>query len=124
MIDKIAELKNKIAAIEGHENQQAKSPVWSVLDDKISGLTQQEIAAITSSESVKNAKAEMFNAFSEFFLFGKLRDEFASIPAFRPLCDKYIGAVLDAKASMHKRVADLEEENAKLKAELAAARGQ
>lgn len=122
MLDKISELQNKINMINNAE-QRSKSPVWSVLDDKTRELSQQEIEAINSEPAVMTAKTEMFNAFVEYFLFGKLRDEFASVPPFRPLCDKYIGAVLDAKAARYKRTAELEEENARLKAELEKVRG-
>lgn len=122
MTDRIADLQAKLAMLEQKQNVSAKSVIWGILDDKTKELSEQDIAAINSSPEVKNRLAEMMNAFTGMFLFAKYRDEFAGIPAFRPLCDKYISAVLDAKAARYKRTAELEEENQRLKEELAAAK--
>ena len=121
-MSKIDELKAKIAYLEQNGGREVKSPVWGVLDDKTKDLSPQEAAAINATAEVNAAYQKMMGAFSGYFLFPKFRDEFASIPAFRPLCDKYIAAVLQAKADRYKYTAELEEENKRLKAELEAAR--
>lgn len=121
-MDNINELKAKLAAL-NQKDIVNKSTVWGILDDKTKDLSGQEIEAINLNKNVNTAKDEMFKVFIEYFMFPKFRDEFASIPAFRPLCDKYIGAVLEAKSERFKRANELEEENARLKAEIEAMRG-
>lgn len=122
MTDRIGELEAKLAMLQQNQNVSAKSVIWGVLDDKTRDLSEKDIAAINSSPEVKSRLEEMMGAFTGMFLFGKYRDEFAAIPAFRPMCDKYIAAVLDAKAARYQHTAELEAENQRLKEELAAAR--
>lgn len=119
-MDKIKELEQKIAELnnKGSEN----NSVWSVLDNRTKELTEQDITAINSSSEVKSVKEEMLNSFVGMFLFSKFRDEFASIPSFRPLCDKYISTVLSVKSDIYKKNVTLEEENRKLRQELEEAR--
>lgn len=119
-MDKIKELEQRIANI-NNTNKEANS-VWSVLDNRTKEMTQQDIEAINSNSEVNTVREEMLNAFVGMFLFSKYRDEFASIPSFRPICDKYISTVLSVKSDIYKKNVSLEEENKRLKQELEEAR--
>lgn len=119
-MDKIKELEQRIANI-NNSNKETNS-VWSVLDNRTKEMTQQDIDAINSNSEVNAVREEMLNAFVGMFLFGKYRDEFASIPSFRPVCDKYISTVLSVKSDIYKKNVSLEEENKRLKQELEEAR--
>lgn len=117
-MDKIKELETKIASLNNHTD----NSVWSVLDNRTKELSKEDIEAINSSNDVKTVKEQMLTVFVDMFLFSKFRDEFASIPSFRPICDKYISSVLSVKSDIYKKNVSLEEENKRLKEELAEAR--
>lgn len=117
-MDKIKQLEEKIAFLK----EEATTPVdsiWRVLDEKTKGINEAEAAVINSREAVNTAQADMMHAFINFYLFPKYREEFASIPTFRPLCNNYISAVVTAKEEGIKTAIELEEENKRLKEELA-----
>lgn len=116
-MDKIKELENQIAILQDNKSV-SKDSIWTVLDEKMNGVGEAEAAIINAREAVKVAQADMIGAFINFYLFPKYRDEFASIPAFRSLCRKYISEVVNAKEEGVKRSIELEEENRKLKQEL------
>lgn len=116
-MDRIQELEQKIASLKQGTNI-TKDSVWAVLDEKTKDLTEAEAAAISAKEPVKAAQADMMDAFIKFYLFAKYREEFVSVPTFRPLCVKYISAVMAAKEEGIKNTIALEEENRKLKEEL------
>ena len=116
-MDRIQELQARIEALKAHQPE--NSSVWGVLDENMKGITGAQAAVINARESVKTAQADMMYAFVNFFLFPKYRDEFASISTFRPLCDKYISAAINAKDESIKESVELAEENKRLKAELA-----
>lgn len=119
-MDNIKELEKKIAELNKKETD--SNSVWSVLDNRTKEMTEQDILAINSNSEVNTVREEMLNAFVGMFLFGKYRDEFASIPSFRPICDKYISTVLSVKSDIYKKNVSLEEENKRLKQELEDAR--
>lgn len=119
-MDNIKELEKKIAELNKKETD--GNSVWSVLDNRTKEMTEQDILAINSNSEVNTVREEMLNAFVGMFLFGKYRDEFASIPSFRPICDKYISTVLSVKSDIYKKNVSLEEENKRLKQELEEAR--
>lgn len=119
-MDNIKELEKKIAELNKKETD--GNSVWSVLDNRTKEMTEQDILAINSNSEVNTVREEMLNAFVGMFLFGKYRDEFASIPSFRPICDKYISTVLSVKSDIYKKNVSLEEENKRLKQELKEAR--
>ena len=116
-MDRIKELEQKIASLKNGKT--FKDSIWNVLDERMAGISNDEAAVISARESVKTAQADMMYAFVNFFLFPKYRDEFSSIPAFRPICDKYITEVVNAKEAGVKHSIELEEENRRLKEELA-----
>ena len=116
-MDRIKELEQKIAIIQN--GNAVKDSIWKVLDEKMAGISNDEAAVISARATVKTAQADMMYAFVNFFLFPKYRDEFSSIPAFRPFCDKYISEVVNAKEEGVKHAIELEEENKRLKEELA-----
>lgn len=117
-MDRIQELEQKIATLQNAKSE-SKDSIWSVLDENMKGISGAEAAVINARETVKTAQADMMYAFLNFFLFAKYRDEFSSIPAFRSLCSKYISEVVNAKEEGVKHSIELEEENKRLKEELA-----
>ena len=116
-MDKIKQLEEKIAFLK--EGSATSDSAWSVLDEKTRGLNEAEAAVINSREAVNTARADMMHAFINFYLFPKYREEFISIPTFRPLCLSYISAVTTAKDEGVKSAIELEAENKRLKEELA-----
>lgn len=119
MTDKIKELESKILSLQG----QNINPIWSLLDDNTKNLTQQEIDCINNDKSVSKTRGKMIDAFVSLFLFAKFRDEFATIPAFKTLCEQYVNAIMNVKNKLHKQNADLITENERLKAEIERLRG-
>lgn len=117
-MDRIIELEQKIAALQEGKNP-ASDSIWRVLDEQVKGIDETTVAVINSSDEVKSAESDMMSVFLKFYLFPKYRDEFSSVPTFRPLCDKYISAVVTAKQEGIKHSLELAEENKRLKAELA-----
>ena len=118
----ISELEKKIQLLNNTAQTHTDS-VWSVLDERTKGLTAQEAEAIMSSKEVLESKNKMLDAFVQMFLFSKYRNEFVSISSFRPLCEEYVNAVLNAKSGLCKHNIELEEENKRLKEELEKIRG-
>jgi hypothetical protein len=116
-MDEIKELEQKIETLQN--GKAVNNSIWLVLDENMKGISGAEAAAINARETVKTAQADMMYAFVNFFLFAKYRDEFASIPAFRAICNKYITEVVNAKEEGVKHAIELEEENKRLKEELA-----
>lgn len=117
---RIEELESRLAMA---ERGVGKNSLWGVFDAGIKGLCHQEEEAIKGSSSVQSAHRDMMSAFTDYFLFPKFRDEFASIPAFKGLCERYISAVLNAKAEKYSRLNELEKENERLREELNSIKG-
>lgn len=122
-MDNITELEKRISELKNNGSNKSSNSIWNVLDNRTKELTEQDIIAINSSEDVRKVKEEMLSSFVGMFLFSKYRDEFASIPSFRPICDKYISSVLSVKSDIYKKNLSLEEENKKLKQELQQLKG-
>lgn len=122
--ERVKELEARIASLRNTQHTDVQqSTLWTTLDDNIKGISQQEIEAINADLEVSKARDAMMGVFTGMFLFSRFRDEFASIPAFRPLCDQYISAILKAKADTFRRATELEAENKRLKEELEKLKG-
>lgn len=120
MNDKILELEQKLAQLQGAEQTNS---VWSLLDSQTKDLTPQDIETINANKSVRVNRQKMLDVFINMFLLSKYRNEFANIPAYRTLCEAYVNAVIKAKQDIAQHNADLEAENKKLKEELAKLKG-
>lgn len=116
MLDGIKAIENIKQVIE-----QPKSSCWSRLKDAAGSMDTSQTTFVMSQESVKESYEEMMKSFTSF-LFEKYKEDFATVPAFQPIIDKYINSVIDAAQKYGQHTADLEEENAKLRKELEALR--
>ena len=90
------------------------SNYWSRLKDSAAAMNDMQIQYVLSQESVRRVYEEMMGSFNSF-LFEKFKNDFAAIPAFQPVVDRYITTVLQTAQDYGQRVTSLEEENAMLK---------
>ena len=76
-----------------------------------------QVTFVMSQESVKESYKEMMKAFTSY-LFERYKDEFATVPAYQPMVEKYVNAVISSAKSFGEHAQLLEQENQKLKKEL------
>lgn len=90
---------------------------WSRLKDTAGNMDVAQVTYVMSQESVKEVYREMMKSFTSF-LFEKYKEDFASVPAYQPVVDRYIDTVLKAAQDFGQHAHRLEEENNRLKQEL------
>ena len=90
---------------------------WSRLKDSADAMNEAQKQFVLSQESVRRMYEEMMGSFNSF-LFEKFKDDFAAVPAFQPTIERYVDAVLMSAQDYGKHVANLEEENKRLKQQL------
>ena len=91
--------------------------VWSRLKDSTEGMDVAQVTYVMTQESVKEVYKEMMKSFTSY-LFEKYKDDFATVPTFQPVVERYIDTVLKAAQNYGQYAQSLEEENKKLKHEL------
>lgn len=94
-----------------------KQSYWGRLKDAASSMDVAQTTFVMSQESVKESYKEMMKAFTSF-LFEKYKEDFAAVPSFQPIVDKYINAVTTAAQNYGQHAVEIEEENKRLKKEL------
>lgn len=91
--------------------------LWSRLKDSAGSMDVAQVTYVMSQESVKEVYKEMMKSFTSF-LFEQYKNDFASVPAYQPIVEKYVDTVLKAAQNYGQHAQYLEEENKKLKQEL------
>lgn len=94
-----------------------KKDYWGRLKDSAGGMDVAQVTYVMSNESVKEVYKEMMKSFTSF-LFEKYKEDFAAVPTFQPVVEKYIDTVLKVAQSYGQHAQCLEEENKKLRQEL------
>ena len=90
---------------------------WSRLKDNAGNMDVAQVTFVMSQESVKEVYKEMMKSFTSF-LFERYKNDFASVPAYQPVVERYVDTVLKAAQSFGQHAHNLEEENNRLKQEL------
>jgi hypothetical protein len=90
---------------------------WSRLKDSTGNMDIAQVTYVMSQESVKEVYREMMKSFTSF-LFEQYKNDFASVPAYQPVVEKYVDTVLKAAQNFGQHAQHLEEENNRLKQEL------
>lgn len=93
------------------------SSCWNLLKDTTGSMDVAQITFVMSQESVKESYKEMMKAFTSY-LFERYKDEFATVPAYQPMVEKYVNAVISSAKNFGEHAQLLEQENQKLKKEL------
>ena len=115
----IEQLQARLKALQTKEEHKTSTDsVWTLLTDRTKDLTPDEWKAILGNPDVAKAQQEMVNAFLTVYLFDKFKNDFASLPNFRPLCENYVNSILSARQGLYGNTSKLKEENERLKAEL------
>ena len=91
--------------------------VWSRLKDSTVNMDVAQVTYVMSQESVKEVYKEMMKSFTSFLL-EKYKDDFATVPTFQPVVERYIDTVIKAAQNYGQHAQCLEEENKKLRQEL------
>ena len=91
--------------------------VWSRLKDSTDSMDIAQVTYVMSQEPVKEVYSDMMQSFTSY-LFEKYKDDFATVPTFQPVVERYIETVLKTAQSYGKYAQSLEEEHLKLKQEL------
>lgn len=94
-----------------------KKDYWSRLKDSADTMNDAQRQYVLSQESVRRVYEEMMGSFNSY-LFEKFKDDFATVPAFQPTIERYVDAVLMSAQDYGKHLANLEEENIRLKQQL------
>lgn len=94
-----------------------KKEYWSRLKDSADTMNDAQRQYVLSQESVRRVYEEMMGSFNSY-LFEKFKDDFATVPAFQPAIERYVDAVLMSAQDYGKHLANLEEENNKLRQQL------
>ena len=97
--------------------QELNNNPWKRLTDATHSMDSTQRSFVMSQEAVKNAYAEMLTNFTSY-LFEKFKEDFAAVPAYRPLVDRYVNTVIDSAQDYGKYTMSLEDENKKLKQQL------
>ena len=97
--------------------ESGKANCWNRLKDSVGNMDVAQIQFVMSQESVKNVYSEMMGAFNSF-LFEKFKEDFSTIPSFKPYVEKYVDAVIKSAEDYGRHAVYLEEENTRLKREL------
>lgn len=119
----ISNLKAELEMLRASSRQQGNNDIWQLLIERTKGMSTEEWATVLADEKVSKAQTEMFNAFMSQFLFEKYKNEFASLPAFGPLCSNYVNEVLSTRQGLYANNKTLLEENLRLKEELSKLKG-
>lgn len=93
------------------------SSCWNLLKDTAGSMDVAQVTFVMSQESVKESYKEMMKAFTSY-LFERYKDEFATVPAYQPMVEKYVNAVISSAKNFGEHAQLLEQENQKLKKEL------
>lgn len=112
MLDGVKALENIKQVIEI-----PKTTCWNRLQDAAGSMDASQTAFVMSQDSVKLSYKDMMDSFNSF-LFERFKNEFASVPTFQPIIDKYIDSVIQSAQEYGKHTADIEEENRRLRKEL------
>ena len=91
--------------------------VWSRLKDSTDSMDIAQVTYVMSQEPVKEVYNDMMQSFSSY-LFEKYKNDFATIPTFQPVVERYIDTVIKAAQGYGQYAQSLEEENRKLRQEL------
>ena len=95
----------------------AGTEFWSRLKDSAGNMDVAQITYVMSQESVKEVYREMMKSFTSF-LFEQFKEDFASVPAYQPIVERYVDTVIKAAENFGQHARCLEEENNRLKQEL------
>ena len=90
---------------------------WSRLKDNTGNMDVAQVTYVMSQESVKEVYREMMKSFTSF-LFEQFKNDFASVPVYQPVIERYVDTVLKAAQDFGQHTHRLEEENNRLKQEL------
>lgn len=90
---------------------------WSRLKDSAGNMDIAQVTYVMSQESVKEVYREMMKSFTSF-LFEQYKNDFASVPTYQPVIERYVDTVLKAAQDFGQHARNLEEENNKLRQEL------
>lgn len=112
MLDGVSALENIKQIVE-----QPKTTCWNRLQDAAGSMDASQTSFVMSQETVKNAYKEMMDSFNSF-LFERFKEEFAAVPTFQPIVNKYIDSIIQSAQDYGKHTADIEEENRRLRKEL------
>lgn len=94
-----------------------KPSCWSRLQDAAGSMDASQTSFVMSQDSVKLSYKELMDSFNSF-LFERFKEEFASVPTFQPIINKYIDSVIQSAQDYGKHTVEIEEENRRLKKEL------
>lgn len=90
---------------------------WVRLTESTAKMSPEQISWTLEQESVKDSWDKMFEGFKSW-IFERFKDEFSREKAYQPLIDAYISSVLNCAQGFGQRAQELEEENARLRAQL------
>ena len=113
--------KSLDAIRESLEKNSGESP-WTRLREATEKMSPEQVSWTLEQPEVKSAWEVLSRNFNSW-LFERFKEEFSKEPTSQPLIDSYISSVLTSAEGFGKRAKSLEEENARLKARLAALEG-
>jgi hypothetical protein len=90
---------------------------WSRLKDSADTMNEAQKQYVMSQESVRRVYEEMMGSFNSY-LFEKFKDDFAAVPTFQPIIERYVDAVLLSAQDYGRHITNLEEENKRLRQQL------
>lgn len=94
-----------------------KQEYWRHLQESVGRMSADQIQWTMSQPEVTEAYSSMQQAFTNF-LFEKYKDDFASIPSYKPFADAYVDSILKTSVRYVDRTSQLERELAETRRQL------
>ena len=94
-----------------------KQEYWRHLQESVSKMSSDQIQWTMSQDEVKETYNTMLQAFTNF-LFEKYKEDFSSVPSYKPYADAYVDSILKTSVRYVDRTTQLEKELAETRKQL------
>lgn len=110
-------LESALEQIKTQMDKSVEPSPWDRLKTATGNMDASQIKWVLGRKEVADAYEKMISAFNTW-MFENNKDSFGRLPAYRPLVDEYINAVIQSAQEYGQRAQNLEAENAVLRKQL------